>query len=163
MVTQKNVFRINCVMIPDSMVTKTCSVDKRNPPKNKINNDFSQRTFSQRSPKGKQNEIVVLSMVFLFKHTWGPGEKNTQKMRKRRYKEKINTNQKHKNIQTRYEKKTKGKRKHKNKIGESQKETQEKENKQEEDKTNNRKKKHGTKKKNRKKNKKTEVKRERKE
>ena len=118
--------------------------DKRNPPKNKINNYFAQRTFSQRSPKDKQNEIVVLFMVVLFKRTRGPGEKKTQKMRKRRNKEKKTQS---KNMQTRYEKKTKDKRKHKNKIGVSHRKKHKKRKKQEEDKTNNRKKKHGAQKK----------------
>ena len=51
------------------------SVDKRNPPNNQINKYFAQKTFAQRSPKGKQNEIVVYFMVVLFKRTRGPGEK----------------------------------------------------------------------------------------
>ena len=54
-----------------------------------------QRTFSQRSPKGKQNEIVVLFMVVLFKRTRGPGEKKTQKMRKEEEQGEKNTKQKH--------------------------------------------------------------------
>ena len=58
----------------------------------KTNNNFAQRTFSQSSPKGKENHIVVVSLVFLFKRAWGPGEKKRQKMRRRRNKEKVEKN-----------------------------------------------------------------------
>ena len=57
--------------------TKTCSVDEGNPPKK--NNDYVKGHL--RSPKGKQNQILVVSIVFLFKCARGRGawgEEETQ-------------------------------------------------------------------------------------
>ena len=58
---------------------KRVLVDKRNPPK--INKELW-KDISQRPPRGKQNEILVISIVFHFKCAQG-GEKKKLMMRKR--------------------------------------------------------------------------------
>ena len=70
----------------------------------KVNTIFAQRTYSQRSPKGKQNEIVVLFIGVPFQaHAGAWGEENTKDEKEEEEGEK-NTKQKK---QTRYNMKTK--------------------------------------------------------
>ena len=84
--------------------TKTCSVDERNPPKKPW---FCERTLVQSSPKGQQNEIIVVSIVFFVKCARGAWGEEKHKMRKRRNKD---NNHSSKNNQTRYTQRNRKKR-----------------------------------------------------
>ena len=57
----------------------------------KINNNFVQRTFSQRSPKGKQNEIVVFHDCPFQGHAGAWGEENTKDEKEKEQEEKTQT------------------------------------------------------------------------
>ena len=97
--------------------------------KKKVNNNFAQRTFSKRSPTGKQNEIVVFFIGVPFQaHAGAWGEKKT-KHEKEEEKGEKNTKQQKMKWDTKWNKGQKEteeeeeEEKEEEDIGESQKET----------------------------------------
>ena len=59
-------------------LTNTCTVNNKKSSKKKTNNNFAQKTFSQSSPKGKENHIVVVSLVPFQAHLGPWGEEKTE-------------------------------------------------------------------------------------